>query len=208
MSASNQRIVTAGDAELIVRKSRFLGSAQPCTSAAEATAQLDAARRAHPKATHHVFAWRRCAPPTGALTYRFSDDGEPGGTAGRPVLQAIETQSLVGVQVIVVRYFGGIKLGSGGLVRAYGETAARAIAAAEIRPLIATRIVAVEVPFEQLSAVERWVSREGLTVLGRDFAAGAILRLEVPVARLEAMARELADLTGGTARTRPDEPTG
>ncbi|MGE4125579.1 MAG: YigZ family protein, partial [Pusillimonas sp.] len=105
-----------------IRKSRFLVWAAPVRTPQEAADFIG--QHADPAATHNCWAWKI------GQAYRFNDDGEPGGTAGKPILQAIQGQGLDQVAVLVVRWFGGIKLGTGGLVRAYGGTAAQCLRAA------------------------------------------------------------------------------
>ncbi len=111
-----------------IKKSRFIGQAAPISGEEEAKAFL--AKVSDPAANHNCWAWRI------GQAYRFSDDGEPSGTAGKPILQAIDGQDLDGVMVVVTRFFGGILLGSGGLMRAYGGTAAQMLRAAEKQEII------------------------------------------------------------------------
>ncbi len=188
-----------GEIELLIRKSRFLGFAQACANIAEAKEKLAALRRAHPKANHHVYAWRMRAAESGRLTHKYDDDGEPGGTAGRPVLQALETHAVVNAQVVVVRYFGGIKLGAGGLVRAYGETAAKALDQADLQPLIPMRTITVQVPFSHVTTVEHFASREDLTIEERSFTEAACLVVRIPAARVDEIKEKLINLTHGAA---------
>ncbi len=201
-------LASPGSVDLLIRRSRFLGMALPCESEEVAARQLAQARRDHPKATHHVHAWRLRASGTGRITHRFDDDGEPGGTAGRPVLAALEGRQVVNAQVIVVRYFGGIKLGAGGLARAYGEAAGKALAAGDLRPLIPTCVVTVRLPFAHVPWLERLAAREGLAILTRTFAADASLTLAVPEARVASLSREILDLTAGAARIEAEPGTG
>ena len=189
-----------GSVEILVRRSRFLGLALPCEGEADAAQRLAEIRRDHPKANHHVYAWRLRSGETGRITHRFDDDGEPGGTAGRPVLTALEGRQAIDALVVVVRYFGGIKLGAGGLVRAYGEAAGKALAAADLRPLVPTQVVTVRLPFAHVPWLERVAAREGLAILDRSFGADATLALAVPVERVASLSREIRDLTGGGAR--------
>ncbi|MBA4796337.1 MAG: YigZ family protein [Rhizobiales bacterium] len=111
-----------------IKKSRFIGQAAPISSEEDAKTFL--AKVSDPAANHNCWAWRI------GQAYRFSDDGEPSGTAGKPILQAIDGQDLDGVMVVVTRFFGGILLGSGGLMRAYGGTAAQMLRAAEKQEII------------------------------------------------------------------------
>ncbi len=110
----------AAEVEIIVRKSRFIARVFPVDSEKEAEAYVKKVKEKHKDATHNVFAWQVGINKT---MQRCSDDGEPAGTAGRPVLEVIKQKDLVNVLVVVTRYFGGIKLGAGGLIRAYSQAA-------------------------------------------------------------------------------------
>jgi len=126
------------------RGSRFLAWVFRCPDEERLQARLAELRAEHPKARHHCWAWRAGA------RYRFTDDGEPGGTAGRPMLQALQGAGLDEAAVICVRYFGGVKLGTGGLLRAYSAAAARAADDAG-RALIVVRLrLTLELPFSRL----------------------------------------------------------
>lgn len=120
--------------EIVEKKSRFIGICLPIKDGEEAEERLQRCRKDYPDARHHVFAWRTIFPERGG---RYSDDGEPQGTAGMPVLDVLRKRGIDQAQILVVRYFGGILLGAGGLVRAYSEAAAKALDAAEpIRMLL------------------------------------------------------------------------
>ena len=145
--------------------------------------------------------WRRIG-----TACRFSDDGEPSGTAGKPILAAIDGQSLDGAIVIVTRWFGGILLGSGGLVRAYGGTAAACIKAApliEVKPSV-ERFLSLE--FSELARVKARLQSVGdLTVAEERFTeSGADLVLRVPEGEVETVSRLVSDLTSGRAELRGD----
>ncbi len=126
--------------ELEVKHSRFVARAAPVASPEEALAYVQAVR--DPQATHNCWAYKL------GPRYRFSDDGEPSGTAGRPILSAIEGQGLDGVVVVVTRYFGGIKLGTGGLVRAYGSAASECLRQAPKRVIVPRVRCVLQAPFE------------------------------------------------------------
>jgi uncharacterized YigZ family protein len=136
---------------LEVKHSRFVAQAAPITSPAEALAFLQSVRDA--EATHHCWAYKVSSQ------YRFSDDGEPSGTAGRPILSAIEGQGLDGVMVVVRRYFGGIKLGAGGLVRAYGGAASECLRQAPKQVLVPKVRCALQAPFEFSNTLFRLLER-------------------------------------------------
>ena len=145
--ALSKRFTLAAEATLQqdVRKSRFLARAAPVESVDAAIAFF--ARVHEADATHNCWAYRIGA------SYRFNDDGEPGGTAGRPILQAIDGQALDCVAVVVARWFGGIKLGAGGLVRAYGGTAAECLRLASKSPLVERVTVVVRCDFAAAGAL-------------------------------------------------------
>lgn len=164
-------------AELEEKGSRFIGHLVPHAAFAGSLAAL---REQHPKASHHVTAFRRVLPDN-RIEEGAKDDGEPAGTSGMPALKVLIGADLVDVGLIVVRYFGGTKLGAGGLARAYAGTAARCIQAAALEPWhrIVSRTLAC--PFEKMSDTERHVAALGLTVTARDYTdAGCILTVEGP----------------------------
>jgi uncharacterized YigZ family protein len=179
--------------EQIVKKSRFLAIALPVATEEEAKAAL--AAHSDTGANHNCWAWR-----IGAL-YRFSDDGEPGGTAGKPILAAIDGQSLDNLIVIVTRWFGGILLGSGGLIRAYGGTAAACLKAAPLVELKPTIEGMVSLDFADLArAKARLLAIADLTIATEEFTAtGAALTLRIPQAEVAAVSQLVCDLTSGRA---------
>lgn len=184
--------------EQIVKKSRFLAIALPVATEEEAKAALVAHSDAG--ANHNCWAWRIGA------TYRFSDDGEPSGTAGKPILAAIDGQSLNNVVVIVTRWFGGILLGSGGLVRAYGGTAAACLRAAPLVELKPTIEGMVSLEFSDLARVKaRLLSVPDLTIAEEAFTAtGADLTLRIPEAEVDAVSQLITDLTSGRTELKID----
>ncbi len=110
------------EAEIDIKKSRFIAHAYPVTNRAEALAQVQALRNQYPDARHHCWAYL-IGSPQQPITQAFDDDGEPAGTAGKPILNVLNHKAFGDILVVVVRYFGGIKLGAGGLTRAYGQAA-------------------------------------------------------------------------------------
>ena len=145
--------------ELVIRKSRFLGCVQPVSGRAEALAVVEHLRAEHPGAAH--VCWALLAGGQSAA----NDDGEPGGTAGRPMLEVLRHQQLEGVLATVVRYFGGVKLGAGGLVRAYTDAVAQALLGAEKVTLQRMVALACRVPYALEGAVRRELDHAG-AVLG------------------------------------------
>lgn len=179
-----------------IKSSRFIAHVERAQSVEGAMAILDVLRQKHPDATHHCWAYRI------GDAYRFSDDGEPGGTAGRPMLEVLTRRDLQEVMGVVVRYYGGTKLGAGGLVRAYGGTLAKALDLAgvvEIKPRVA---VCVEVPFSEMDSVHRFVDEwPDLSKEPPEFTPqGMIINLSLLEADRVRFAEELTNLTRGAAR--------
>lgn len=137
---------------LTLKKSRFIGCVQPMPDRASAQAQVDALRQQHPGAAH--VCWALMAGGQSAAV----DDGEPGGTAGRPMLEVLRHHDLEGVQATVVRYFGGVKLGAGGLVRAYTDCVAQALLGAEKVPVQRLHTLRCQVPYALEGLVRREIS--------------------------------------------------
>lgn len=175
-----------------VRKSRFLAIATPIASAEAAMAFFD--RHRVDDATHNCWAYKI------GQAYRFNDDGEPGGTAGKPILQAIEGQDLDGVALLVIRWFGGIKLGAGGLVRAYGGCAAQCLRQAERHRVIATIGVSFVCAFGELGAVRQRLHQAGASAVQTDFGAAHVaVTAHVPLPEVERLEAAVADITRGKA---------
>jgi len=199
----NEHILTlAGEAtfELEEKRSRFLVHACAVDSPAEAMSRLSAL--SDPDATHNCWAYRIGGQ------YRFSDDGEPGGTAGRPILAAIEGQGVDHVLVVVTRHFGGIKLGAGGLVRAYGGAAAACLRGADQVERWPTVRLGVAVSFTDVSAIGALLARTpDLARLAEEYTAdGAVFTVRIEQRHLADFERRLSDATRGRATVEQVDP--
>ncbi|MDX1370114.1 YigZ family protein [Pseudomonas sp.] len=173
-----------------IRKSRFLALAAPVANAAEAQAFIAAA--SDPGASHNCWAWKV------GQQYRFSDDGEPGGTAGRPILAAIEGQAFDQVAVLVIRWYGGIQLGTGGLARAYGGSANKCLQGGQRRELVTRMRCACHCLFAELPLLKARLGELDAVLESETFdASGAELQLAVPDARFAELQRLLADISRG-----------
>jgi uncharacterized YigZ family protein len=181
-----------------VKRSRFVAYADHVDTPDEALAFVDGIhdRSAH----HHCWAWRI------GEEYRSSDDGEPAGSAGRPILAAIDGQELDRVMVVVARWFGGTRLGVGGLVRAYGGTAAECLRAASRRALVQHAQMQVACDFADTGEAHAALLAHHADKLEERFdAKGVTLRIRVPEGQVEGLARRLRDATRDRARiTRTD----
>jgi len=196
-------LAASGDAETRIKASVFLAHAAPVASAEEARSEIEAWSRPYFDATHHCTAWRLHDG-----VWRVNDDGEPSGSAGAPILAAIDGAGLTDCVVIVTRYYGGTKLGVGGLVRAYGEAAALALAAAPRRRGVRALRLRVRYPYELTSPVMRVLEQVGAREVEHGFdASGAGGVVEFSVAR-DAEARVGELLTEWTSAAVSPEPLG
>ena len=189
----------------VIKNSEFLGFAVPIADVPAALEWLSALRLERVDASHVCWAYKISSQ------YRFSDDGEPSGTAGAPIYRALEGSGLDDVVVAVVRYYGGVNLGAGGLVRAYGGTAAETLRAGEKVEIHSRVALLINVPFEQMNALYRLL--EGYDVLGREeqfTADGLELRadfLETDVARVSIAVRDATRGLGAVSEARDDSLT-
>lgn len=174
-------------AELVIRKSRFLACVQPVPGRAEAVAEVARLRALHPGAAH--VCWALMAGGQSAA----HDDGEPGGTAGRPMLEVLRRQQLDGVLATVVRWFGGVKLGAGGLVRAYTDAVAQALLQAERVPLQRLGAGWCELPYAREGWARRQLEAHGATLLDARHAGQVLLRFAAPETELARLLAALQD---------------
>ena len=184
-------LASAGHSDITVRKSRFVGCVQPMTDRPAALAAVAALRAQHPTATH--VCWALLAGGHSAAV----DDGEPGGTAGRPMLDVLRHHDLDGVLATAVRYFGGIKLGAGGLVRAYTECVVQALAAATTTPL--QRLVQLEcsLPYALEGSVRRLLDAHQARLATVQHGSVVKMVLELPQSNALQLQQALADLSSG-----------
>ncbi|RAS23794.1 IMPACT family protein [Paraburkholderia bryophila] len=179
--------------ELEIRKSRFIAYAMPVADRDAAIAELRRLRDEHPTATH--VCWALLAGGQSGM----SDDGEPSGTAGRPILEVLRHHDLDGVLAAVVRYYGGVKLGAGGLVRAYTDAIASALLDAPRVERIAQITLTVEVGYADEAKVRRWIDSEGYTLTDTRHAMLVRMTIRLPVNALDDARRALVDMTQGKA---------
>lgn len=165
-----------------IKKSRFIAMIFPCQDEQTAIRHLQRLHGEYPDATHIVYAYRLKTPQ--GFVYRFHDAGEPSGTAGKPIFQHLEGKHLIDVLLVVVRYFGGIKLGAGGLTRAYGNAAKRVIDEADIEPFIEMANVKLSVTYSQLQPLEYLLKKLNGRIVDQQFAEQIHLALELPAEQL------------------------
>ncbi|HQQ70901.1 MAG TPA: YigZ family protein [Alicycliphilus sp.] len=177
--------------ELIIKKSRFIGCVQPMADRASAQAVVDALWQQHPGAAH--VCWALLAGGQSAAV----DNGEPSGTAGRPMLDVLRHQDLEGVLATVVRYFGGVKLGAGGLVRAYTDSVAQALLQAEKLPLVRMCTLRCSLPYALEGLLRREIDAAGAQLLDVGHAAQVTLQCSLPQPQAEGFVARINDLSQG-----------
>lgn len=182
------------------RGSKFLAFAYPISSEADARTYLDALRTQHPKAVHHCYAYRLGIDRN---NYRANDDGEPSGSAGRPILNVLYSREMTNVLVVVVRYFGGTLLGVPGLINAYKTATIAALDEAEVMEKTVNEIYQVRYPFEQMNDVMRLVKEQQLTVLKQDYDTACILDIEIRKSLVNTVLERLGKLEGVEVQPQP-----
>ena len=178
--------------EFTERRSRFIGHLFPVSSEQDALSQLEAMRKQYWDATHNVYAYIIHGGAT-----RYSDDAEPQGTAGMPVLEVLRREGLENVLCVVTRYFGGILLGAGGLVRAYTKSAHLAVEEAGISQMRLWQTVSVPCPYPLLERVKLTVTQTGGQICDAQYGADVLLTTAFPKAETPRFLAELTELSGG-----------
>src|SRR5690606_27279686 len=181
--------------ELRIVNSRFIATAGEARTVEEAKAFIDAIREEFHDATHNVYAYRVGYGAT--VTEGMSDDGEPAGTAGRPALTVLRGADLGDVVVVVTRYFGGTKLGTGGLVRAYTESVQAVLEAMPRTMRIERRQARIVLPYSLYEPVKRLVEAQGGTVASEDFGAEVTLVVVFAIDQIDAFQSALRELSAG-----------
>jgi uncharacterized YigZ family protein len=182
--------------ECIINRSRFICYLRPCTSIAEAKAMIKELQQLHPQANHHCHAFLTKAADD-SQGYGFSDDGEPSGTAGKPMLIALQGGDIGQVCAVVVRYFGGTKLGTGGLQRAYGGSVRQALGFLQAKIKIAMVRKTLACQYSQVDDVLHLLRQVEGEVLAQDYQQDVIFQLAIPSLKLDLMQDKLKTLSAG-----------
>ncbi len=189
MATEFYTVETTTEVEYEIKKSRFIGVIMPCQSEDDALRKLGQLARQHPQANHLAFAWR-IRQPEGFLTERFHDAGEPSGTAGRPILAPLEGQSVINTVIGVIRYFGGVKLGTGGLTRAYGAAAKQAIAEADIVKWVEMAEMTLEIDYSQLQLLEYQLKQLRGEIIDQSFTDKVVVSIVLPAQHQQAIRQQ------------------
>lgn len=185
------------EVELFFKNSRFIGTAGPAASVDEAKVFIADVRGRFGDASHHCYAF--AAGYGATVTHGMSDDGEPSGTAGRPMLAVVQGADIGDVVVVATRYFGGTKLGTGGLVRAYTETAQAALAALPVELKVETALLRIDLSYESYAPCRKRIEEMGACVEREEFAASVVLEVRVEVEAVDPLRSALGDMTAGRA---------
>lgn len=188
-------IMKGGAAEYAVQRSRFIADTAAVRDEETAQAFLQEIKKKYYDARHHCYGWIL----EGGRRKKSGDDGEPSGTAGAPILTALERQGITDGLIVVTRYFGGIKLGTGGLTRAYAHAAAQGLAASTLAELQTLRRVAVTVAYPLFSPLENWLQKNEIRVADKSYAENVTLTLYLSPDATETVKKAVADLTAGQA---------
>lgn len=190
VSDEYQTLITRGESLFKDKGSKFFGYAFPVAGEEEVKDLLEEVKALHPKARHHCYAWRLGYR---GENYRANDDGEPSGSAGKPILNALISREVTFTLVIVVRYFGGTLLGVPGLIHAYKEAAAQALEVTEKEIRTINTLVRIDYDFDQTNAVMQLIKKLNLTVKEQTFDERCGILLEVRNSYIEKIREELKD---------------
>lgn len=195
---SNYKVITKpGSSDVEVKKSHFLTSLKCCRTEDEAKAFIEEVRKANRDARHNCFAMRIGTPDS--IFERFSDDGEPQGTAGRPMLEILKGNGLCDVCAVVTRYFGGTLLGTGGLVRAYSDSLKEAVAASDISALSAGYSVAIRCDYSTANRIQRFAAGLGIFSMEENYGADCELIYLIPEEDATQFAAKVTEMSAGSA---------
>jgi uncharacterized YigZ family protein len=199
MGGPIKTIVREAEISFEIKHSRFVGRSLKRTTPEDALAAMKDIRAENRDADHNVWAFR--VGLTGEQA-RTSDDGEPGGTAGPPILDVLKRSDVTNTLVVVTRHFGGIKLGGGGLVRAYSDAAKSVLEASGLKELRRMASVETVVPYGLLASLENHASREGFEILSREFRENVVVAVRLPSSRAAEFRAFHTNLVGGKFASR------
>ena len=202
MPGDYKTLKAAASDEFIVNKSRFSGYASPCETEEEALAFLKSIREKHKDATHNCYAY---VIGQNAGIMRYNDDGEPGGTAGMPIIEVIKARGVVNCCVVVTRYFGGVLLGAGGLVRAYTKGCVVALNAAQVVTMEESQRILMDIPYPMWDKINYHLQSLPQITEHTEFGASVSVTLLVRVKDVEMVIEKLNTLSDGKLDYLPDE---
>lgn len=205
MSLKKYKTIDSDDvfkAEYEINKSKFIAHVKYVEEEESAKEFLQQLKKKYYDATHNCSAW---VLGVNGDKQKSNDDGEPGGTAGNPILETIKKNELTNVMVIVTRYFGGIKLGAGGLIRAYSHTAALGISASKVVTMTPMQRLSITINYNLLASVENWIRNKNISVENKDYSENVTLTLLLLPEEVDNRLTELKDLTAANFSHKLEE---
>lgn len=196
MLQAYKTIQTGGQSEISVKKSRFIANVSHVDTQEEAIAYIEKIKKQNYDAKHHCFAF---SVGIDQPTPRFSDDGEPSGTAGKPILEVIEGQDLHNLVIVVTRYFGGTLLGTGGLVRAYTDAAKEGLLASDIIKKIRATQTTITTNYNDIGKLQYLLGTENIPIISSDYTDVVTLNLLIPVDRVTEIKNKIIETTAARA---------
>lgn len=197
MSDSYIKLIKGGEGEIVEKKSRFIGQIEPVNSEEEAYAFVEKIKKKHYDARHNCFAF---SIGEKMPLLRFSDDGEPQGTAGKPILEVINGSGIHNICIVVTRYFGGTLLGTGGLVRAYGGAVKEGLANSVVIEKTYGTLLEIRTDYTGLGKIQYQLAQKGIDILDCIYAEDVCVQAPVPVSRIEEIEKCITQVTGGKGR--------
>ena len=191
-------IKNPAEIELKIKASRFIGRTFLVKSEKEARNKLDEIRKREYTANHHCYTYI-IRKNNEQVTFKYSDDGEPNGTAGKPIYDVINGSGLINILLIVTRYFGGTKLGTGGLVKAYSGSAKRALDKSGVKENFITQKYKVEIEFSLYDMMLQLINKTGAAQINSDFSEKVVMQLEIRESKAEQLVQGITELSKGKA---------
>lgn len=196
MTGTYNTIISEGQDEIVEKKSRFIGYAVPVSTEDEAYAFVEKIKKKHYDARHNCFAFAIGSENT---LLRFSDDGEPQGTAGKPILEVITGNQVVNICIVVTRYFGGTLLGTGGLVRAYTEAAKLALTDAGIHTMQLMQMASITTNYNDSGKVQYLLNNSVASIDSTDYMADVCFKIAIPVHEYGKLEKQIVESTSARA---------
>lgn len=190
-------VVRGGTGEIEEKKSRFIADVMPVQSEEEALAFIEKIKKKYWDARHHCYAY---VLGEDARLVRFSDDGEPSGTAGKPILEVLQGMQVSNLAVVVTRYFGGTLLGTGGLVRAYTQAAQAGMEASDIRTMRYGELLEIRTDYNGIGKIQYAMGLRKIAIEDAEYADTVTLKLKVPYEAADAVKKEITEATAGKAQ--------
>lgn len=189
-------IIEEATGEIVEKKSRFIATAIHVESEEEAIAHIESFKKRYWDARHNCYAF---ILGMGSETMRFSDDGEPQGTAGKPILEVLKGRELTNILVIVTRYFGGVLLGTGGLVRAYTDSTVEALNNSSLKQMCLMQEVSISVDYSSIGKLKYILANEGIEIVDEQYTDMVVVKAAIQLENVDNMINKITDATSGKA---------